>query len=254
MEEKDLNLEQTLTIPENQSEVSEISENPSVDENVVPVEQQDAKKPGPQESFKALREIKERAERERDEYARRLKEYEERHQQSPTPQQELSEDDDITLGPDELAEGKHLSKVGKKIKKLEQQLHQYQQHAQTMAIETRLKSEYPDFDKIVSKTNIDLLREMHPHIANTLNSATDLYSKAVSAYTLIKNLGIHVEDTYVQDRQLAQKNSSKPRPLASVSPQQGDSPLSRANAFANGLTEELKTQLRKEMEESRRGY
>ncbi len=51
-----------------------------------------------------------------------------------------------------------------------------------------------------------------------------------------------------------QKNASKPKPLASVNPQQGDSPLSRANAFANGLTEELKDQLRKEMSESRRGY
>ena len=59
-------------------------------------------------------------------------------------------------------------------------------------------------------------------------------------------------DNYKTDRELAQKNASKPKPLASVSPQQGDSPLSRANAFANGLTNELKAQLRKEMEEARK--
>jgi hypothetical protein len=54
------------------------------------------------------------------------------------------------------------------------------------------------------------------------------------------------------DRAAAQKNASKPKPLASVSPQQGDSPLSRANAFANGLTPELQKQLRQEMEEARK--
>ena len=37
-----------------------------------------------------------------------------------------------------------------------------------------------------------------------------------------------------------------------MSPQQGDSPLSRANAFANGLTPELRVQLIKEMEEARK--
>lgn len=36
-----------------------------------------------------------------------------------------------------------------------------------------------------------------------------------------------------------------------LSPQQGDSPLSKANAFANGLTEDLKKQLQKEMFEAR---
>jgi hypothetical protein len=54
------------------------------------------------------------------------------------------------------------------------------------------------------------------------------------------------------DKLRAQKNAAKPKPLASVNPQQGDSPLSKANAFANGLTDDLKKQLRKEMEDARR--
>ena len=66
-------------------------------------------------------------------------------------------------------------------------------------------------------------------------------------------MGIYREDNYSKDRDKAQSNASKPKPLASVSPQQGDSPLSRANAFANGLTDELKSQLRKEMEQARQG-
>jgi hypothetical protein len=47
---------------------------------------------------------------------------------------------------------------------------------------------------------------------------------------------------------IAHKNASKPKPLASVSPQQADSPLSKANAFANmPLSKEVKNQLHKEM-------
>lgn len=249
MEDKDQVLAETLEVSSEPAEQPEQEITQDAEQKAAPMKDNSSER-----NFKAMREIKERTERERDEALRRLQEYEQRSNTQAQPQQVSEDDDDISLGPDELAEGKHLSKVGKKIKKLEQQIHNYQQQSQTVAIESRLKSEYPDFDKIVSKTNIDLLKEMHPHIANTLNSASDLYSKAVSAYTLIKSLGIHVEDTFQQDRQLAQKNASKPRPLTSVSPQQGDSPISRANAFANGLTEDLKVQLRKEMEEARRGY
>ena len=52
------------------------------------------------------------------------------------------------------------------------------------------------------------------------------------------------------DKAKAVINAQKPRPLTSISPQQGDSPLSKANAFANGLTPELQAQLLKEMKQS----
>jgi hypothetical protein len=91
---------------------------------------------------------------------------------------------------------------------------------------------------------------MYPELAETLGSSSNLYGKAVSAYTMIKNLGIYQEDQYSPDKQKAQANAAKPRPLASVGTQQGDSPLTRANAFAEGLTDDLKRQLRKEMAEA----
>jgi hypothetical protein len=115
-----------------------------------------------------------------------------------------------------------------------------------------LKAQYPDIDKVVSRENIDALREIDPEFVEMLDASTNFRAKAISAYKQIKKAGIFIEDNFQQDRDLALKNAAKPKPLASVSPQQGDSPLSRANAFANGLTEDLKIQLRKEMEESRR--
>jgi len=192
----------------------------------------------------------ERIERERDDALRRLKEFEAQKEMAS----QAPEDDELTIGPDDLAEGKHLSKVTKKIKKLEEQLLAQQQQSATMSTEALLKAKYADFDAVVSKENIEALRENYPEIAETIGASQNIYSKAVSAYTMIKKLGIHVEDLYTADKAIAQKNAAKPKPLASVSPQQGDSPLSRANAFANGLTEELKVQLRKEMEDARRAY
>jgi phage shock protein A len=192
-------------------------------------------------NIRALRQKTEQAERERDELRRKLQEIEAAHTHVP------EEDDEVRIGPDELAEGKHLTKVGRKIKKLEEQLKQYQQQTTEMSAETRLRTQYPDFDAVVSKDNIDQLRQNYPEIANTLNTSNDLYSKAVTAYTLIKKLGIQSEDPYKSDRELAQKNAAKPRPLTSIAPQQGDSPLSHANAFANGLTDDLRKQLHKEM-------
>lgn len=246
MQEENQVLSDTLDVSdinlEKQPEVVEVD----------PVKQPEQVQESSQErNFKAMREINARLERERDE-ALRLAESFKGYAQKTQPQEE--EENDPSIGNDELVEGKHLSKYDKKIKKLEQQLQNYQQQSQSQLIENKLRGEYPDFEKIVSKSNIDILKELHPHIAATLNSSNDLYSKAVSAYTLIKSLGIHVDDTFQADRELAQKNAAKPRPLTSVSPQQGDSPLSKANAFANGLTPELQKQMLKEMSEARRGY
>lgn len=216
-----------------------------------PVEQpvQQQQKDDEERNFRALREAKVKAERERDDaiaYINQMK-----SQQQP---QQPEDDEDIVLGADELAEGKHLTKVQKKIKKLENQLKEYQQQSSVVTVETRLRSQYPDFDSVVSSTNIQSLAQQYPEIAATIDSSSDLYSKAVSAYTMIKKLGIIPDTSYDEDKIKAKVNAAKPRPLTSVSPQQGDSPLSHANAFANGLTPELQKQLRKEMEDSRNKF
>lgn len=198
--------------------------------------------------YRALRMKARRAEEERDELLNRIKSYESAQQKSQP------EEDDDGIAEDELVEGKHFKKVARELKSLKQQLKEQESRATTSAAELRLKAQYSDFDAVVSRDNIDDLRENYPEIAATLASSKDLYSTGVAAYTMIKRLGIGAPDAYAKDREKAEKNASKPRPLASVSPQQGDSPLSHANAFANGLTNDLKEQLRKEMNEARKGY
>ena len=202
-----------------------------------------------EKNLRLLREKATRVERERDEALRRLQEIEARSAQAPAQ----PEDDEFHIGPNELAEGQHLAKVVKKIRKLEEELKGYKQQASVDTTEARLKAQYPDFDKVVTKDNIEMLREMYPEIAQTIHTSPDLYSRAASAYTIIKKMGINQDPSVFEaERAAAQKNAYKPKPTASISPQQGDTPLSKANAFANGLTQELKDQLLKEMQAARR--
>jgi hypothetical protein len=157
--------------------------------------------------------------------------------------QKLQDSADGILGDDDLVDGKSLKSVKQEIKDLKNQL-----------INARIKSQYADFDSVVTVDNLNILRDSYPEIMETLRTSNDTYTQACSAYTLIKKLGIIPNQQDMQNRARVQVNSNKPRPAVSVGPQQGDSPLSKANAFDGGLTPELKKQLHKEMEEYRKRY
>ena len=205
-------------------------------------------KPAPslENNMRALREKADRISRERDEALARLQEVELRAQQNRQPEEDL----DFSLGADELAEGKHVAKMQKKTKKQFDDLAAQQEETRALLIELKLRQEFPDIEKVLTKEKMQELKETEPDLARSLESNKDYYSKARSAYKMIKKFGIYTEDNNEQEREAVQRNAAKPRPLSSISPQQAESPLSRVNAFANGLTPELKAQLYKEMEES----
>lgn len=236
------------------NEVSTQETPQEVTEQVAPVAQPIATEEperAPQKSFRMLREEKERIEKERDNMRRKLSEIENSRQETQPQEQ----DDEFNINPDDLIEGKHLSKVTKKIKNLEKQLEQYQQHSSLMTTESRLKSEYPDFDKVVSKDNIEVLKLTYPELAQSIDSTPDLYIKAKSAYTLIKKLGIEQDlNNYEQENAKASANLAKPKPA--VNTQQGDSPLSMANAFANGTSKEARMKIYRQAQEyaSKKGF
>ena len=206
------------------AESQEVQEAPAADP-IVPQQQKTAY--SKEENLAHLRERARKAEAEREQMARQLQSF----QQKPNPSQENPFQSN--LAPDDLAEGKHIAQLQQKLNMIE--------------AESRLRHRFHDFDKVMSQSNVASLAEMFPDIARTIgNSNSDPYSQAVTAYTMIKNLGIH-QDNYQEEKKIAATNAAKPRPLSSISPQQGDTPLSRANAFANGLTDDLAKTLRKEM-------
>lgn len=187
----------------------------------------------------------EQAERERDEAIAYIKSLQQGTQQ---PEEDYS----INIGSDDLVEGKHIAKMDKKVQKelneLKKQLQSYQQQTATMTTKARLQAQFPDFEQTVNADNIALLREMEPEVAQILDQSTDLYNSGVTAYKMIKKLT--VPDSHQHEKAVAQRNAAKPKPLASISPQTADSPLSRVNAFSEGLTDDLKKQLYREMIEA----
>lgn len=197
-----------------------------------------------QQNFRALREKAERAERERDEL---LRKFEEMQAAQAEPEENL-------FNPDDLIEGKHLNKMASEIRNLKKEIKSYQSNASQMNAEARIKAEFPDYAKIVTEENVIALREKEPAIASMLASAQDIYTKAASTYRFIKSLGISSSEMDIADKELAQRNAAKPKPMAGLNPQQGNNPMSKANAFANGLTPELKAQLLKEMNAAKKGY
>ena len=198
-------------------------------------------------NLRALRELKEKAERERDEAIAKYKGFQETQKKPEEAQQSQQE---LAINPDDLVEGKHLSAVDKKVRALEKQLQQYQQQSTMQSVETRLKAQYPDIDQVVSKENVEILRTAYPELSSALAASSDMYSKATATYTLIKKFGIHQDKNFSGAINKVKSNLSKPVSTSSIAPQRGESPLTKANAFAEGLTPDLKKKLYREMVES----
>jgi hypothetical protein len=226
--------------PEPVQEVAQEQES-SVAQEEQPVDQSIAQETRKYDNDRNIRAIREEARRLKAENERLIRESQQR---SAKPQEDESEYD---LRSDDIAEGKHLNKVNQKIRQLESKL-------EMSNIELRLKSQFPDFDRVVTQDSLQQLQDEHPEIYQTIYSSNDMYNKAASAYTIMKKLKIGVPDESERERQQALKNAVKPRTVTSISPQQGNTPLSQANAFANGLTAELQAQLIKEMNTARKGY
>jgi hypothetical protein len=184
-------------------------------------------------NFKRLREEKERTERENAELLRAMRELQ--------AKQIVPNDDHLTQ------EEKIYKSLQQEIASLKSEVKEYHTQTSMMSTKARLQAQHPDFYSVVNEENIARLRDEYPEIAHTLDSSKDMYTGGVAAYTMIKKLGIGGQDMYKEEKELAQKNAAKPKNSASITPQQGQSPLSQANAFQHGLTDALKKQLNDEM-------
>ena len=241
-------------------EVEEIEEDLQEVENgeVEEVEVPKFKNKSQENNFKALRERAERAEREREELMKYVLESKKSQSSAPVEKvaqervEELDSDFDLSVDDDALIEGKHAKKLAAELKKVRQEMKQMRSQSSESMTEAKIKAQYPDFDSVVNNATVQQLNAEYPEIAATLRDTKDLYSKATAAYKIMKKFGIYRDTTYDQDKAVAIKNSAKPRTVTSLNPQQGDSPLSKANAFANGMSKDLQAQLLREMTNARK--
>jgi hypothetical protein len=220
-----------------------------------PVEEKNS----PQKSWRELREKAEQADKlkkERDEYLALLKQIEreaidyQSRQKPLVKEQEPDEFDYNKLDDDEILTARDLkrsfSKEQARLKRIEEELKMQQVRHRESLVEAELKAKHADLYDVLTESNITKLREVRPSLAKSINLNPDLKEKALDTYQAIKDLGIYQESNR-QDVEKISKNIQKPRTSNSLAPQGGNSPLSKANQFANGLTEEMKRTLYQEM-------
>jgi len=179
----------------------------------------------------------ERQIRERDEYIARIKGQE----------QASSKEEEINLSEDDLPTYGHVKKAWKKGKK--EMVDEIRREVRAEIAQSTLKLRYPDYDDIVTSENIEILKNQKPELAATLASASDPYAQAVAVYDALKMIGADVPKRNSLEKEKALKNAQKPLSVNAVAKQ---SAIGQAHIFENGLTPELKKQLRKEMEDARR--
>lgn len=252
-EEKQIEASQERSTPVEHEEEHEVQEATSKDNRANIRALRERAERAERESDRA-----QRAERERDELLQKFRDMEMQRLQQHTQVSHPAEEEDfsVDLAPDALAEGKHVAKIYKKMQAMESQLKKYQQQTSQNMMEAQLKAQYPDFDSVVSKLNVEELRRAHPAIAQALATAasTDAYSAASSAYTIIKEMGIHKSmQEATMTRNILKENASKPRSAQAASPQRGSTPLSQVNEFieVGKPTAEYQQQLLKEMNAAR---
>ena len=219
-----------------------------VQENQVAEEQNEQESESrAKQSFRELRTKLQKTQQERDELFNHIKNIEAKNKSNISSNDIY--DEDFNLDPDAIAEGKHLHKVNNEVKNLKKQLQEMKRFSEETQAENKLKSKYSDFDQVVSEDNIEMLKESHPDLWNTIASAPNLYNRGLSAYMFIKSLSPN-QVSYEEDKVSIQKNMAKPRSMTSVSPQKGNTPLSQANVFEKGLNPQLQKQLWKEMQDA----
>jgi hypothetical protein len=185
-----------------------------------------------------------------DEHERVIREQREiidRLQKSPEEPEEdlstLSKEDIITVGQHERLS----AKIAKK--EVSEALRKYK--AETM--EDRLRVKYPDFDQVLTKENIELLKQNDPELAESIHRlADDPYTQSVAAYKLLKREGYSTQKSTAPsvEKKKAIENSQKPISVNAVTKQ---SAIGNVHAFENGLTAELKAQFWKEVQQACKG-
>jgi len=182
------------------------------------------------------------ARRKMQELERQNKELAESVQKLKTPVK--ADEDDSGIKDEDLVEGKHLKNLKKEIRELKSAL----QQKEVSSVDERLQYKFNDFADVVSKENIEFLKQTEPELAMSLfGLKDDPYAQGVAAYKMIKKMGIGESKVSSPEKKKALENSQKPVSVNAVTKQ---SAIGNAHLFENGLTKELKTSLWKEMQDA----
>ncbi len=117
---------------------------------------------------------------------------------------------------------------------------------------TRLRDTFSDYQKVVSKENVQKFKEAKPFLYNSFGANPDLYEAAAGLYEEIKNVGIYKDNKYAQEEYQIKDNLNKPRSAASVGSQKKQSPLDSISRYNNPSKEDLRPFLEDAMKKAGR--
>lgn len=150
----------------------------------------------------------------------------------------LSKDDILTVAQAEKLVSKRAAAIAEQVLKARE----------ASTVDERLTNKFSDFSEVVSKENIETLKQTEPELALSLwKLQEDPYQQGVAAYKLLKKMGIGMKPESSPEKDKALANKQKPVSVNAVTKQ---SALGNAHLFENGLTQELKNQLWKEMQQA----
>ena len=160
-------------------------------------------------------------------------------QQEPDPEEEYDEDDYLNV--------KGFKQLGSKLVKneVEKYIKQYEMTKE----QEEFYKKYPDFHQVVTPENINKLCAEDPETAADIDYLKDDPIRMNrQLYKELKNRYAKTQEDSMPKPKGQQQDKEKPPVSSSAVPKR--SALSEANAFAQGLTPDLKEQLWKEMQEA----
>lgn len=236
-----------MTEEENQSVIEEALAQPAES-----VEEQAVQQEEPRQTPSQIMSDKEfnwaEARRKISELERRNQEQDEviRHLNSTKSATQSNEDDLEQLADDDIVTAAQAKRLAQKMARQVTEEALRQQSAST--VDERVKARFSDYLDVVTKENVDLLKQQDPELAQSLYAlANDPYAQAVAAYKLLKKTGIGDMASKQPQKAKAIENSKKPVSVQSVTK---SSAIADAGKFQSGFTPELRKQLWKEMQDA----
>jgi len=246
--------------------MTEAMQEPQAQQEVQPTPKKESQK---EFNLRSMREQKEAAERKVKELENA---YNQRHQwemqqQYKQPQYNQPQNpvqDEINIADEELIDGRQLKKIlAQAEQRNNERIQRLAQEAAANADATRLKSQFSDFDRVVTDEAIKDLAAIYPEEYQSALSSKSVYAAGKTMYNMIKNFGI--QDMYEsakpqQQKQIAyqdqdrriQNNLARPRTAAKVGMQADGSTLGQLGDYSRRvLTEADKQRVRDRLNNSR---
>lgn len=211
-------------IEEENNEASE-----EVDEEVDEVVEEEPKESNTAYNLRRLREEKERLQQEL--YQERKAKDDLLKYVTTSGKNKEVEEVDPDLESDQLVEVKDLAKVKLEMKKLKEQLDLSKHETWKQSIETRVKASCPDVDDIITRENIEALREKVPSLVSSIENQDYSVEKVEAMYSAITEMGIvkKKNNPFKQDKEQFKKNQNKPRQVNSVTSQKKENNVTSSN-------------------------